>query len=198
MPDIELTPVNDGFGYYGVLHYDEYDNLIECHICGKWYKFLAIHIYKSHQVLSDEYRDIFQLGTLPLCIPDLSDKKRKIILERVERGELPDWRSQKPTNAIGQQRKGKKGIRSTYESLRLYQNAHNPEALPAIKQAAKKREAEKWTKKTHCKNGHLLTPDSIKILSNGCRVCLICRRHKYNAEYWRNYRAKRRESKSTP
>lgn len=50
---------------------------------------------------------------------------------------------------------------------------------------------------THCKRSHEFTPQNTKHKPNGNRICLTCRRirdsGRRNAEYWRNYRAKKKE-----
>lgn len=53
--------VKDGFGFYGVLMLDKKSDLVMCHICGKWYSHLSAHIFRSHNIRSDEYKEMFGL-----------------------------------------------------------------------------------------------------------------------------------------
>lgn len=60
--------VKRGFGYQGVIQYDDQEDKIQCHICGKWFRYSGMHIAKKHGMLSDDYKMKYglSLGT-PLC-----------------------------------------------------------------------------------------------------------------------------------
>lgn len=46
-----------------------------CHICGKWYKALACHVWRTHEWTPDEYREEYGLNkSQPLCSPELSER----------------------------------------------------------------------------------------------------------------------------
>lgn len=50
------------FGQLGVLAVDELEDKVQCHVCGRWYRFLATHVRRAHQVSADEYREAFELA----------------------------------------------------------------------------------------------------------------------------------------
>jgi len=47
------------YGQYGVLASD--GERVQCHICGHWYISLASHVFQTHNILADEYREQFGL-----------------------------------------------------------------------------------------------------------------------------------------
>lgn len=51
-----------GFGYLGVVQYDDKEDKIQCHICGKFYTALAGHLVKHH-ISSRDYKEKFGLRT---------------------------------------------------------------------------------------------------------------------------------------
>ena len=53
--------VASGFGYLGVIMYDDKTDLLQCHICGKWYSMLLRHVGKTHKIEAQDYRDQFSL-----------------------------------------------------------------------------------------------------------------------------------------
>lgn len=61
------------FGQLGVLHLE--DGKIECHCCGRWYRFLATHVWRTHAISADEYRALFGLTARHgLVSPDVSER----------------------------------------------------------------------------------------------------------------------------
>jgi hypothetical protein len=46
----------DGFGYEGVLLYDEVDGSVQCHLCGKWFESLGHHVNRAHNIKSSAYK----------------------------------------------------------------------------------------------------------------------------------------------
>jgi len=68
--------VKRGYGFQGVVQYDDIEDKIQCHICGKWFQSLGGHLHKKHGILSDNYRMDYglSLGT-PLCGSRLSNKQ---------------------------------------------------------------------------------------------------------------------------
>jgi len=59
--------VRKGHGYLGVVQYDDTEDKIQCHVCGKWFKSFASHI-RVHQLTAPEYKDKFGLRrTIPLA-----------------------------------------------------------------------------------------------------------------------------------
>lgn len=55
-----LVPVKDGYGFEGVLLFDEWSEKVQCHICGKWKTGLGSHV-ASHGITAKEYKDQFGL-----------------------------------------------------------------------------------------------------------------------------------------
>jgi len=62
-PEARLPQLGDWdgpvFGTLGVLAAD--GDRVQCHCCGRWFKFLAAHVVQRHRLLADEYRAIFGL-----------------------------------------------------------------------------------------------------------------------------------------
>lgn len=56
-----LMKFESGHGFQGVLLYDEQGETVQCHICGKWFKLLHAHVRWSHQMSSDNYKDMVGL-----------------------------------------------------------------------------------------------------------------------------------------
>ncbi len=57
-PFMEVT---SGFGFLGVVMYDDSNDLLQCHICGKWFSMLLRHVGKTHKIEAQDYRDRFSL-----------------------------------------------------------------------------------------------------------------------------------------
>lgn len=49
--------VANGYGYKGVLLYNTEDDTIQCHYCGKWYKWLSNWHLRVHDMTPTEYKD---------------------------------------------------------------------------------------------------------------------------------------------
>ena len=74
--------VQAGHGYQGVLMYDDQEDKIQCHLCGKYFSLLGKHTHMSHGVLSSEYRTRFGLAsTMALC----SNRVSRIHRDTLER-----------------------------------------------------------------------------------------------------------------
>ena len=59
------------FGQPGILETD--GERLQCHICGRWYKGLGNHAFKTHDLTADDYRDKFGLRwTTALLAPESS------------------------------------------------------------------------------------------------------------------------------
>ena len=100
--------VKKGYGFQGVVLYDQEDDRVQCHICGLWFKHLLSHI-KIHKLVSKEYKDRFGLYRKE---PLMSLGLRKVFIEqgkknynegkvplgninRKERGKDKEWRERK-------------------------------------------------------------------------------------------------------
>src|SRR3990167_3333610 len=82
--------VKSGYGYQGVLLYDDIADRLQCHTCGEWYRHLGAHIRASHKIHADDYK--IENGLLlrtALCVPGISEKRKDISLkfrEQIMRG----------------------------------------------------------------------------------------------------------------
>lgn len=70
--------VKRGFGYQGVVMYDDQDDKLQCHICGKLFSSLGVHVFRTHKMLSDDYKMEFGLTLrTPLCSVSISRGRSK-------------------------------------------------------------------------------------------------------------------------
>lgn len=54
---LPLTPIGNGFGFYGTVAYDKETKLYtQCFICGKFYRGLGRHVNKTHNKDVHEYK----------------------------------------------------------------------------------------------------------------------------------------------
>jgi hypothetical protein len=67
-------PVKDGFGFLGVVLYDEVEDKVQCHVCGKMFQSLTRHT-EMHRLSAREYKEKFGLNyETPLCRPATTEK----------------------------------------------------------------------------------------------------------------------------
>jgi len=79
-----VTPVTDGYGYYGVFAYNEDMTHVQCHICGYFFKSLGPHCSKFHGLTPVEYRKAFGfMYKTKLTAPDLTKRLVAIHSERI-------------------------------------------------------------------------------------------------------------------
>lgn len=64
-------------------------------------------------------------------------------------------------------------------------SCYNPEHLEAVTPSENTRRAHVANPKTHCRRGHELTPDNVKIGSDGYRTCRTCYRNSDRAAHAR-------------
>lgn len=70
---------DNGIGYKGVVMYDEHEDKVQCHICGKWFQFLPPHIAKFHKVTAKKYRDDGGINnTAALCSVNYSKQRSEL------------------------------------------------------------------------------------------------------------------------
>ena len=50
------------YGQAGILAYDDVEDKVQCHICGKWFRGLNNHVWKTHDLSADDYREEFGLN----------------------------------------------------------------------------------------------------------------------------------------
>ena len=74
-----------GHGFQGVMMYDDKDDKVQCHLCGKWYSFLAPHLSSTHKLTSIDYKLEFGLPmNIGLCSQEFSRKKSVYALRMIE------------------------------------------------------------------------------------------------------------------
>ena len=75
------------FGELGELAYDPDEDRVQCHLCGRWYRFVgSSHLRRSHGWTLAQYRDAFHLPIqLATCSRDLSDRHRDHARSQIER-----------------------------------------------------------------------------------------------------------------
>lgn len=59
---LPLTPIKDGYGYYGTIAYDKSKQYTQCHICGWYYKAVASHIIRKHDYDIPRYKKEYGLA----------------------------------------------------------------------------------------------------------------------------------------
>ncbi len=50
------------YGDVGIVAYDPVEDKVQCHICGKWFRGLNTHVFRTHGWTADEYREEFGLN----------------------------------------------------------------------------------------------------------------------------------------
>ncbi len=85
---LKAVPKGEGFGYMGALSMSQDREMIQCHICGKMFVGLSMHI-NAHKITADEYREKFGLARQTALI---SEKTREQMKDRCMRM----WLAQSP------------------------------------------------------------------------------------------------------
>lgn len=84
------------FGTRGRLDYDEHEDALLCHVCGRWKRNLAQHARLAHGLGADEYRELAGLNrTTRLITPSMRARLREAAAPTIERlraeGRLRRW-----------------------------------------------------------------------------------------------------------
>ena len=68
-----------GFGYQGVVMYDDDEDKVQCHICGRWFSHLGKHVSSTHKMLAEDYKIEYGLsiGTA-ICGRSISSLRSKL------------------------------------------------------------------------------------------------------------------------
>ena len=76
--------VKRGFGFQGVVMYDDAEDQVQCHLCGKWFESVGSHLTMTHHMSSEDYKVRYglTLGTA-LCSRQISNRNRQVGLSRV-------------------------------------------------------------------------------------------------------------------
>jgi hypothetical protein len=81
--------VKNGYGYQGVVMYDDENDLVQCAICGKWYKSVASHAVHAHKVDRFEYKLRFGLNIkTALCSTQCSKTQSKNVRAAIADGRI--------------------------------------------------------------------------------------------------------------
>lgn len=57
-----LVKISGGYGFYGALAHDQSERYTQCHICGWFFKGLAMHIRQAHDLERADYKARFGLS----------------------------------------------------------------------------------------------------------------------------------------
>ncbi len=71
------------YGQLGILSYDEIEDKVQCHICGRWFRSVASHVNKSHGWSADDYREEFGLNKGQSLICEGTREKLSILNKRL-------------------------------------------------------------------------------------------------------------------
>lgn len=80
-----LTEVEEGHGYYGVVLYDRDEDKVQCHICGKWFKSVTMHVLYKHELTKNDYVEKYGLSkATPLVSRGLSSIRSKTAIKNYQ------------------------------------------------------------------------------------------------------------------
>lgn len=70
--------IDNGFGFQGVVMYDDAEDKVQCHICGAWFGNLGQHVKRAHDIECDEYKINHGLSLrTAMCSKKISAAHRK-------------------------------------------------------------------------------------------------------------------------
>lgn len=82
--------VNVGHGFQGVIMYDDKEDKVQCHLCGKWYRHVGLHAQGAHKIASDDYKDRFGLTRkIALCATSVSSTRSGVMNRLRSSGRMP-------------------------------------------------------------------------------------------------------------
>lgn len=67
------------YGQLGILSYDEIEDKVQCHICGRWFRSVAAHIWQLHGSTANDYRKEFGLNKSQSLICEGTKQKLSIL-----------------------------------------------------------------------------------------------------------------------
>ena len=85
------------YGQLGLLTYDQLEDKVQCHLCGSWFRCLGVHVFRTHGLAADEYRENFGLnrGQSLIC----EGTRRKLSVLNKESGNFKHLASQTMTKS---------------------------------------------------------------------------------------------------
>lgn len=68
-----------GSGFQGVIMYDDAEDKVQCHICGKYYSLLGKHVSATHNMTTEDYKIEYGLSLgVALCGTGISSLRSKL------------------------------------------------------------------------------------------------------------------------
>jgi hypothetical protein len=81
---------DSGYGYKGVVMYDEEKDKLQCSICGEWFSSLASHLAKAHGKKAEDYKDEQGIHrNVALVTKEISRKISYTARKNLESGIIP-------------------------------------------------------------------------------------------------------------
>jgi hypothetical protein len=111
-----LFEMDGGFGYLGVVRRNRVLDVIQCHICGKWYANLTPHISRIHEMSVRAYKMRYQL---PIKFPLISRRLSMTISKNSSKPEALE-RLKRDLPKLLAASHGKRGRRNSRRMLRNY------------------------------------------------------------------------------
>ena len=69
--------------------YDDTEDKVQCHICGKWWRHVGSHVHVSHDMSAREYKDQFGLTQkIALCATSISRTRSRIMSRAIDDGKI--------------------------------------------------------------------------------------------------------------
>ncbi len=100
--------VRDGQGFVGVIMYDEIEDKMQCHVCGKFFSSLGAHVNMAHKISMDDYRIKYDLPmSIGLCSKAISKERSDRAIKRDHDGDKT-WGSKTWKKGIKHSRKFKR------------------------------------------------------------------------------------------
>lgn len=76
----------NGYGFMGVIEYDEVNDTVRCHECGEWFQYLGPHIFRMHGMTARTYKIKNGLNfNMALCGKRVSEQRRLQMTGRIIR-----------------------------------------------------------------------------------------------------------------
>lgn len=102
-----------GHGFIGVIMYDEDEDKVQCHMCGRWFSFLGSHL-KSHKTSADKYKMANGLTLkVNLCGKRMSAQRRTQMLDEIQqKGRHLAWQKNRKVASQKKRQHGTKTVQS--------------------------------------------------------------------------------------
>lgn len=74
---LKSIPKSLGYGYYGAIQITLDGTKLQCHMCGKLFTNVGLHVSNAHKMPVREYREIYQLAKRTALVSETARKSRK-------------------------------------------------------------------------------------------------------------------------